>query len=335
VVTVRQFSRGVGRTVRALDREAARQQRQRQLHENASLRQAALDASHNAASTHERFVELLTGCHRVQFYRRDWEADANAMPPEDPPYNDVRERAAAAALAAYQPSWFTKATGGGDKQKVKLASAIASARREDEEAYRKACQKASERRDEIALSKAVLALKSDALLAAVNQHSKLSEVAVEGVNILAIDGRVIVVVDGLDLEDMPTQSVSLLQSGKASVKPLAASKVLEMHRDNICSSAVRVAVELLVVVPADAVEVVMQTDLLDRATGHIMSEPVLYVRVTAQALQSVNLKLAEPAMLAERLGAHYNWNRKSGFSPLNLGVFDLPLELLSDGTETT
>lgn len=79
----------------------------------------------------------------------------------------------------------------------------------------------------------------------------------------------------------------------------------------------------------------MQTDLLDRATGHISSEPVLYVRVTAQALQSVNLKLAEPAMLAERLGAHYNWNRKSGFSPLNLGVFDLPLELLADGTETT
>lgn len=334
MVTIRQFSRGVGRTVRAMDREAARQQRQRQLFEKASLRQAALDASDNAASTYERFVNLLTGCHRVQFDRRNWEADANATPPEDPPYNDARERAAAAALAAYQPGWLTKATGGENKQKARLSAAIASARSEEEEAYRTACQRAAERRDEIALSQAVVALQSSALLAAVNDHSKLSEAAIEGVNILAIDGRVIVVVDGLDLEDMPTQSVSLLQSGKASIKPLTASKMLEMHRDNICSSAARVAVELLGAVPAEAVDVVMQTDLLDRATGHIKSEPILYVRVAAQALQNLNLKQADPVLLVERLGAHYNWTRKSGFSPLNLGAFDLPLELLSDGTET-
>ena len=334
VVTVRQFSRGVGRTMRAIDRENARQHRQRQLYEKASLKQAALDASHNAASTYERFVDLLTGGHRVQFERREWAEIANATPPEDPPYEDARERAAAAALAAYQPGWFAKVVGSGEKQRAKLGAAVPKARQEDEASHLIACQRAAERRDEIAVSQAVLALQSKALLAAVNDHSDLSEVAIEGVNILAIDGRVIVVVDGLDIEDMPTQSVSLLQSGKASVKPIPAAKISEMHRDNICSSAVRVAVELLRAIPADAVEVVMETDLLDRSTGHISPEPVLYARVTAQALQSVNLKLADPALLAERLGAHHNWTRKTGFSPLNLGAFDLPLELLSDGTET-
>jgi hypothetical protein len=132
--------------------------------------------------------------------------------------------------------------------------------------------------------------------------------------------------DGLDLEDMPDQAVTLLQSGKASIKALPKSRVLELHRLNICSSAVRVALEFLNALPLDAVEVVMQTDVLDRATGHIQAQPVLYVRVTAQAIASVNLALAEADALIDRLGGHYEWKKGEGFRPLNLTPFAIPTE---------
>src|SRR3546814_8288740 len=65
--------------------------------------------------------------------------------------------------------------------------------------------------------------------------------SVEGLDTLFIDGRVVAVVDGLDLEDMPEESISLLKSGKASVKAIPVGKRHELHRDAICSAAVRVA----------------------------------------------------------------------------------------------
>src|SRR3546814_8783265 len=69
--------------------------------------------------------------------------------------------------------------------------------------------------------------------------------SVEGLDTLFIDGRVVAVVDGLDLEDMPEESISLLKSGKASVKAIPVGKRHELHRDAICSAAVRVAIEFL------------------------------------------------------------------------------------------
>lgn len=61
----------------------------------------------------------------------------------------------------------------------------------------------------------------------------------EGIDTIFLDGRVIAVVDGLDLDDMPDEAVTFLKSGKASFKALAAGKRLEMHPDAICSAALR------------------------------------------------------------------------------------------------
>ena len=67
----------------------------------------------------------------------------------------------------------------------------------------------------------------------------------------------------------------------------------------------------------------MQVDLLDRASGHITPQPVLYARITAQALQTVNLQQAEATPLAERLGALFSWTRKEGFRPLDMASLDI------------
>src|SRR3546814_3525358 len=79
--------------------------------------------------------------------------------------------------------------------------------------------------------------------------------SVEGLDTLFIDGRVVAVVDGLDLEDMPEESISLLKSGKASVKAIPVGKRHDLHRDAICSAAVRVAIEFMACLTIEAVEV--------------------------------------------------------------------------------
>jgi hypothetical protein len=334
MVTVRQFSRGVGRTIRAMERDAQRAARQRSLDEKARARQAMLDEAADASEAYEDLIEILTGAHRKAFSRIDWLAAANAPLLNEPALTDVREQKAIQLLQAYRPSWLARTFGLAKGARLKLQKAVTAARHRDADDFAASCKAADERREQIAFAQEVATLKSKALISAINQHAELEEAPVEGINVLAVDGRVIAVINGLETEDMPRQSITLLQSGKASQKPLTDTKIHELHRDNVCSSAIRVAAEFLRVLPIDAVEILVEVDLLDRGSGHIMPQAVLYVRVAAQALRTVNLTLADPAPLIERLGGHLNWSRKDGLRPIDLEAFHLPPELLAEAVAT-
>ena len=212
-------------------------------------------------------------------------------------------------------------------QRAKLSSAVATARGRDEDEFSRRQASAAAQRTEIAFAQRLVAGDHAVVADALERHTDVGSLAfcVEGLDVLFTDDqRVIAMVDGLDLEDMPDRSVNMLQSGKASVKALTKTRVLELHRDNICSSAIRVALEFLQVLPIDAVEVVMHADLLNAATGHIRSEPVLYLRVAAQAISGLNLPRAEAVALVERLGGHYEWTKRDGLKAINLGAFNVP-----------
>jgi hypothetical protein len=332
MVTVRQFSRGVGKTVRAMERNAQRAARERLLHEKALAREAMFDAAADAAEAYGDLLEMLTSAHRADFVRMDWLATAIAKAPSDPELADLREQAAKRALEAYAPSWFARTFGFAKHARRKLSEAVRMARQEDADDFMSRQRAAEHRREEIAFAGAVVRLEPQALLSALEQHAAPSKAPVEAIQVVVSSERIVAVLNGLEVEDMPRQSTTLLQSGKASQKPLTASKIHELHRDNVCSAAVRVAAEFLRVLPVEAVEILVEVDLLDRGSGHIAPEPVLYLRVTAQALATVNLVLAEPAPLVERLGGHLNWNRKDGFRPIDLTAFDLPAELLGEAS---
>src|SRR3546814_17541173 len=82
----------------------------------------------------------------------------------------------------------------------------------------------------------------EAMVRALEDHSALGDLpfSVEGLDTLFIDGRVVAVVDGLDLEDMPGESISLLKSGKASVKAIPVGKRHELHQIGRASCRERV-----------------------------------------------------------------------------------------------
>jgi hypothetical protein len=334
MVTYRQVGRGIACTMRAMDREAKRSARQRIAYEKAAQRQALLRASSNAAAEYDRMIGALTGSHRITFQRRDWLTTATA--PELPPAErtDEHERTAQDRADAYEPGWFVRTFGMEGRRRAALENEIQRARRQDDAEFQARRSSVSVRNAEIDSARRVVAKDHAAIAEALDRHSALGNLpfAVEDIDILFTDDdRVIAMVDGLDLEDMPTQSVSLLQSGKASIKAIPKSKILELHRDNVCSAALRVALEFLQVLSLETVEVVMLTDLLDPATGHIDADPVLYLRVAAQALAPLNLGRTEAHALVERLGGHLDWSRRDGFRRLNLGPFAIPVDDSAEG----
>jgi hypothetical protein len=272
-------------------------------------------------------VEAIVGSHRGPLQRRDWLKTATTPELASAEYSDRLERRAQRELEDYVPGWFAKTFGLEKRKREALEEAILQARSADEKEFDQRRLQVERENAAIRFAQRVVVLDHAAIVEVLDEHTQLGNLpfSVEGIDVLFTDdNRIIAVVDGLDLDDMPDQSVTLLQSGKASIKALPKSRVLDLHRLNICSSALRVALEFLNALPLDAVEVVMQSDILDRATGHIESTPVVYVRVAAQALTSVNLQRADADALVDRLGGHYEFNKRDGFRPLNLDPFNIP-----------
>lgn len=327
MVTSRQFARGMVRTMRAMDRAAKQAERQRIARQKALHREAMLDASAQAAAEYEEIVDALTGAHRVSFGKRDWLTTATATREREPARGDAEEQLARDRLEVYEPNWLDRALRRGDRKRQKLADDINLGRIRDDAKHAEAVGAAAARNAQITAAQKVVGRDPDATVAALEEFSNLGSLpfSVEGIDTMFIDGRVIAVVDGLDLEDMPDETVTLLKSGKASFKVLPSGKRLEMHRDAICSAAVRVAIEFLATLPLDEVEVLMLTDLLDKGTGHIDGSPVLYVRVAEQALRTVNLGRADASALVERLGAHMTWSKRDGFREIDPSTFGIVL----------
>ncbi|WP_225772898.1 hypothetical protein [Inquilinus sp. Marseille-Q2685] len=315
-------------SIRAVRREQERAERRRLAYEKAAQKQAALEAASSAAQEYDRLIEALTGAHRVVLERRDWHALASAPPPPAPERGAVHEEAARREQEAYRPGWFARIFGGAKRRQVELTAAVEDARARDEAEHQARLREAEARRAEIGFARRLVARDPAAVAEALGRFTRLGDLpfSVEGLDLVFVEGgRIVAMIDGLDLEDLPDRSVTLLQSGKASVKPLSQARLQELHRDAICSAAVRAAAECLAALPVDEIEVVMQTDLLDRGSGHIGAAPVLWLRATAQALGMVNLPLTDPAALVERLGGHFDWSRREGFRAIRLGEVDVPV----------
>jgi hypothetical protein len=319
MVTTRQFFRGAGRAMRAIDREAKRSQARRIAYERSAQKIALLEQAADAADEYQQMIEQLIGAHRVAFRPTDWAAISRrpSIPPPD--RTSTHEDTARRALADYRPNWFERTFGLATSKVRALEQAVASAAMKDDTVHRAAFGKAKSAADEQEFARKLMTFDRDAIVKVVNEQSGLGDLpfCVEAIDLyFAADNQITARVDGLDLDDMPTQSVTLLQSGKASIKTLSPAKVQELHRANICASALRVAVELLQVVPVTVVEVVMEADLLDPATGHIEPKPVLIVKVSRQAISTLALERTEAPAVVERLGGEMNWNSRRGFSAI-------------------
>lgn len=328
MVTSRQVTRGVFRTMRAMDRASKQAERHRIARQQAANRQALLDASANAAARYDHLVDALTGTHRVTFSRRDWLTTATRPTVPEPERGDDAERAAVAALERFEPGWLTRLLRREEKARQRLAEAIPDARARDDDAHGARMAAAASENALVAAAQRVVELQPDAVFQALEEHSGLSDLpfCVESVDTMLLGRRVVAVVDGLDLEDMPEDSVTLLKSGKASVKAIPASKRQELHREALCSAAIRVALAYLSTLPIEEVEVLMLTDILDRGTGHIAAEPVLYLRVALQAVQALNLTRTEAGAVVDRLGGHMEWSRRDGFRAINAAAFGIELD---------
>lgn len=288
---------------------AAREMACREIEEGRADR---ADLDDGLAMTTRQF-DRLTGAHRGAYQRLDWRSLVERQPLPLPVRTHEREKAARRALATYQPRWQDRLLGDEAQRRRQLAGKVLEAASADEAEYRKALRVVEAENSQIILAHKLLQLDAHAIRDAIVRSSKLAELneVMNGVGVaLPGNGRVVAVVDGLQLDDMPLEQAT--HGGRRAPMPAEARR--RLHLANVCATALRAGAEFISVLPLGAIEIVVECD--QGAAQRGPREPVLQLLMTSAHLAQLDWKCGDPVRLAASIGARLDWSLEKGFAPI-------------------
>jgi hypothetical protein len=318
--------RGTLRAVEAAQRRELReaQKCQRDL-ERRAKEQAKLSAMEQArleVETYENQLEVLLSTHRQQGEPWDWAAVAGLLSPVRPPrYADHEFRI---------------------KQQLEISgqheypeAVVEQARLRDEQEFQDALrtyeQQKSEWKNITSLARRILDGEHKAYIEALVELNPFEEIGNLGSSLhFTIHNPVLVEcrlkVNGR--QAIPSEVKSLTSSGKVSVKTMPKGRFHEIYQDYVCACVLRVAREVLALLPVDIVLITASADELDPRTGHIVEQPVLSVALPRMDVLRLNFDQVDPSDAMENFVHHgdFKASRKTGAFELitPLTVADIP-----------
>jgi hypothetical protein len=323
--------RSVQSSIRAAQREAERQQKARirlaaQLEKDAVLTEAAEEVRE-----HQAYVSCLVESHREIIRSIDWKSIMEARPPEKPTpdYSDVilaEER-----LDGYAPGVVAKLLRRVDKEKEELAAAVRNARASVEERHRKALEEfraaVSDVEDSRAFAIRILNGDLSAYRQAIAELDPFSILAETGGKVSIDFPNEYLAVAALSVsakEVLPTETKSLLKSGKLSTKRLSISRFNALHLDHVCSTTLRIAGDLFAILPIRFVVLTAFDDLLDASTGHLKNSAILSVAIPRDTFSKLNPLHLVASDSMSNFVHRVDFKKSRGFagiSPLDPGQF--------------
>ncbi len=117
-------------------------------------------------------------------------------------------------------------------------------------------------------------------------------------------------------EVIPLETRSLLKSGKLSVKRIPTSKFNELYQDYVCSCVLRVAREILALLPVEFVIVTALGTLLDTRSGHIEEQPIVSAAIPRRTLERLNMASIDPSDSMSNFVHRMGFRKTKGFSAI-------------------
>jgi hypothetical protein len=327
--------RGTLRTIVAAERRAARAGVQRQ--KLAAKRDAALQKLNqiNEAAAEvqgaEEYQTSLLSLHTRSAPTIDWKTLAHGPKPNPPPASHSEEIAAREKRAGYSPSWLDKLLRRTQKRIESLDRMILTARDKDAAANEDAISGHEKRLADWAstrqLAARMLDFDTSAWKETFNQRSTLSQEKALGTHFSMKfhDGAVIDVTIQVGEEKLiPTQTKSLLASGKLSAKKTPANEFWDTYRHYVCSAFFRVARELRAIFPLRMLYVTATRELLDESTGHVAVQPILSAKMPPETLDRLEYASIDPVMALSNFVHRVEFRRGKGFRPIEPVPIDDP-----------
>jgi hypothetical protein len=113
---------------------------------------------------------------------------------------------------------------------------------------------------------------------------------------------------------IPAEAKSLTASGKVSVKAMPRARFHELYQDHVCGCVLRVAREVMALLPVDTVLVTASVDALDSRTGQPIEQPVLSMAAFRAELNRLDFTALDPSDAIENFlhRGDFKASRKSG-----------------------
>jgi hypothetical protein len=277
---------------RRRDRECRKRQKEleRQMKESEKL--SELEQARLEVATHENELEVLLSIHKEQSAPIEWTSFASALPPHEPLRSRRHEFVAMLKNGIAELSDYAERGNATAEDARALDEREYQALRENYEAeiveWKRMCT----------LAKRVLVGDAGAYSEAISEFSSLSEIAHLGSSIhirvyspkliectLTVNGR----------EAIPAEMKSLTAAGKLSVKAMPQARFHEIYQDYVCSCVLRVAREMLALLPIDEVLVTASVNAIDARTGKRAELPVLSAAMARKVIQQLDFERLDPS----------------------------------------
>lgn len=312
-------------SARRAERNAHRRQRELERQRREYARMEALEQAAYEVEVYENHVEVLLSVHKECGGAINWKSLLNGAEPKEPQHDASSEAAAYHALESYSPSFLTRLFKREARQRKALTLKVEVGKAEDLNRYqaahvewREAHSNWAEKRE---LSKRILAGDKQAKLDAIEAFEPFTEIAHlgSGIELIVHESGLLearLAIHGTHV--IPSEIKSLLKSGKLSTKPMPVSRFNELHQDYVCSCALRVARELLAILPDDLVIVTALDNVLNSSTGHVEELPILSTAFSRITLNSLNLEAIDPSDAMKNFVCNMSFKKTQGFSAVSV-----------------
>ena len=304
-------------TMTRIDRATKRAQREQERKARGAARRGTAP---ELAARYEARFEQLTRAHCVKYQRVNWHEVLETGLVEPAVKAHALEQKARRALANYNPGVIDSLFGLGADRRRTLNERVLIAAKKDAEIYTRAKRNAEIHNLDVKLAPGVMAFELASVQAALQAHLPVDELRpiLEGVAVdMSAAGKLVVHVDVLELDALPDESVEIGENGRSIHAPIPPAMRHEIHLANVCSTILRVAVEVLSVAPVDSIQLLARC-VPPPIQGYeaLDAEPILHVRISHQALSAMDLRRLEPVSTVTALGGRVNWDIQHGFSPI-------------------
>ena len=313
--------RSIQAASRAAERDARRRQRELERQHREFARMQELERATHEVAAYENLIDRLQSMHKDGIQPVDWRELVELPPPEKPSRTNDNEKRAQSEFARFRPNLVDKLLGRARRKRATLEENIPVARNHDEAYYQQALNlhrkelESWERQHELAtrvVGGDLVAYRD--VLQDLKPFKEIGELGSECEFETSDPNAMEVTIRVRGNRVIPKESKNLLKSGKLSVKKVPVSRFHGLYQDYVCSCVMRVARDLLAILPVEMVVVTALDTLLNTASGHLEEQPILSVAIPRRTFETLNLNRIDPSDSMQNFVHRMKFKATKGFT---------------------
>lgn len=310
----------IGAAVRAAERDAKRRQRELERQQKQYEKMQELEQAAYEVEVYENHIDVIQSTHKECSPPIDWNKIASTKQPNEPKRINDNESEARQSLESYKPGLIDHLFRREEKKRSLLSQNIEEAIKKDEENYKSSISKwekdTGKWEESVAIAKALLDGNAEAKIEAIEDLQPFAEISNLGSSLSTSvydNGILEATIDVHGTEIVPSETKSLLKSGKLSAKKMPKERFNEIYQDYVCSCVLRVGNELFSAIPDNLVIVTAVDELLNSQTGHLEDAPILSVAVSRSTIERLNLEAIDPSDSMVNFKHNMSFKKTKGF----------------------